>query len=398
MGSINLRVEMKGPIKLSRCALLIIIGANLGLFVVMTLVLVCFYFRRIARKAHDGKPAKRYEESTKPNSYSQQLDCEDRGKLMFLEGPKQFELDDLLRASAEMLGKGSFGSAYRAALEDSTVVVVKRLKDVDTGGRRDFEQYMQLLGTLKHANLLSLRAYYYAKDERLLVYDYLPNGNLYALLHGNKTPATPSLDWKMRVKIALDAATGLTFLHDLSIIHGNVKSSNILVDRNGNACLGDCGLVGLMNPSMAFDLASRSVGYIVPGSRRLSEKTDVYSFGVVLLEVLTGKNPSEARIQGPGGHAMDLPQWVQSVVREEWTVEVFDLELMKYHDIEEEMVGMLQIALACASPTPDQRPKMCHVVKMISDIRGGGDTDQSATPYSATPTPSSAASPFMAPQ
>lgn len=107
--------------------------------------------------------------------------------------------------------------------------------------------------------------------------------------------------------------------------------------------------------------------------RKITQKSDVYSFGVLLLELLTGKCPSIAENVAAGsgyGGVVDLPRWVQSVVREEWTAEVFDLELMRYKDIEEEMVGLLQIAMACTSAAPDQRPKMSHVVKMIEEIRG----------------------------
>lgn len=100
----------------------------------------------------------------------------------------------------------------------------------------------------------------------------------------------------------------------------------------------------------------------------------MYSFGVLLLELLTGKCPSVidggGAGMGYGGGAVDLPRWVQSVVREEWTAEVFDLELMRYKDIEEEMVGLLQVAMACTSASPDQRPNMSHVVKMIEELRG----------------------------
>ena len=110
----------------------------------------------------------------------------EKGKLVFVvDSRKQFELEDLLRASAEMLGKGSFGTAYRAVLEDGSVVVVKRLKEMsNSSGKREFEQHMDMIGRLKHPNVVCLRAYFYAKEEKLLVYDYLPSGNLYSLLHG----------------------------------------------------------------------------------------------------------------------------------------------------------------------------------------------------------------------
>lgn len=108
----------------------------------------------------------------------------DRSKLVFFDRRSQFELEDLLRASAEMLGKGSLGTVYRAVLDDGCTVAVKRLKDANPCARKEFEQYMDVIGKLKHPNIVRLRAFYYAKEEKLLVYDYLPNGSLHSLLHG----------------------------------------------------------------------------------------------------------------------------------------------------------------------------------------------------------------------
>lgn len=108
----------------------------------------------------------------------------ERTKLVFIEGKRySFDLEDLLRASAEVLGKGSVGTAYKAVLEDGSVLVVKRLKDVTTG-RKEFEGQVQLVGKLQHRNIVPLRAFYFSKDEKLLVYDYMAMGSLSALLHG----------------------------------------------------------------------------------------------------------------------------------------------------------------------------------------------------------------------
>ncbi|GLJ05288.1 hypothetical protein SUGI_0015410 [Cryptomeria japonica] len=386
---------MKTPIKLSRNAVILIILGNFAVLVLMTLVFLCYYCRRYCRNGAEGKAENVLDKekmaySSYSRNISQQLPCEDRGRLVFLHGPKQFEVEDLLRASAEMLGKGSFGSAYRAALEDSSVVVVKRVKDAFASSRKEFEQHMQLLGSLKHVNLVSLRAYYYAKDEKLLVYDYLPNGSLYSLLHGNRGPNRTPLDWTRRLKIALDAALGLAYLHRSGLIHGNVKSSNILLDKHGNACVADFCLMRLVNPSIA---ATRSAGYRAPeqiDNKKASQKADIYSFGVVLLELLTGKSPAQNSLQDEGD-CIDLPKWAQSVVREEWTVEVFDLELLRYENIEEEMVAMLQIALVCACGQAEQRPKMSHVVKMIYNIT----SDRHQFPFNSPPSPSPSNSPLL---
>lgn len=111
-------------------------------------------------------------------------------KLVFFEGCNLvFDLEDLLRASAEVLGKGTFGTAYKAALEDASTVVVKRLKEVNVG-KREFEQQMEIVGGIRHENVVALRAYYYSKDEKLMVYDYYEQGSVSAMLHGKFSSCT----------------------------------------------------------------------------------------------------------------------------------------------------------------------------------------------------------------
>ncbi|KAL8132782.1 putative inactive receptor kinase RLK902 [Apium graveolens] len=291
-------------------------------------------------------------------------------KLVFFENSvgkdKVFGLDDLLRASAEVLGKGTFGTAYKAVLEDGTVVTVKRLKDVIIS-ERDFKEKIEAVGAMNHENLVPLKAYYYSVDEKLLVYDYMPMGSLSALLHGNKGAGRTPLDWEFRCKIALGAARGIEYLHSQApdISHGNIKSSNILVTQSNNACVSDFGLARLVGASAT---PTRIAGYRAPevtDSHKVSQKADVYSFGVLLLELLTGKAPTHAVLNEEG---VDLPRWVQSTVREEWTAEIFDTELLRSQDTEEKMVQLLQLAIDCAAQFPDQRPSVSEVTKQIEAL------------------------------
>ncbi|KAJ1390548.1 Protein kinase domain [Sesbania bispinosa] len=373
------KTRKNGAPKMGPVVLIAIVLGDVSVLAVVSVLLYCYFWRNYNAEFREVKAgssnSKRVEgeKMVYTSSVSAGQQGLEKGRMVFFEGVKRFELEDLLRASAEMLGKGGFGTAYKAVLDDGTVVAVKRLKEVQIGGKREFEQRMEMLGRLRNPNIVSLRAYYFARDEKLLVCDYMPNGSLFWLLHGSRGPGRTPLDWTTRLKIAAGAARGVAFIHNSckshnhnnNITHGNIKSTNILVDVAGNARVADFGLSIFAGPS-----SGRSNGYRAPevsDGRKQSQKADVYSFGVLLMEMLTGKCPSA--VDG-GGTAVDLPRWVQSVVREEWTAEVFDLELMRYKDIEEEMVALLQIAMACTATAPDQRPRMSHVVKMIEELRG----------------------------
>lgn len=194
------------------------------------------------------------------------------------------------------------------------------------------------------------------------------------------------------MKIAIGAARGIARIHMENggkFVHGNIKSSNIFLNSEQYGCVSDLGLSTIMSP-LAPPI-SRAAGYRAPevtDTRKAMQPSDVYSFGVVLLELLTGKSP----IHTTGGdEIVHLVRWVHSVVREEWTAEVFDIELMRYPNIEEEMVEMLQIAMTCVVRMPDQRPKMPELVKMLENVRhiesenrpSSGNRSESSTPPAA---------------
>lgn len=314
------------------------------------------------KKAGDQKETKSSDDSKDYSSAQEPAQT----KLVFLQkGRSNFDLEDLLRASAEILGKGSFGTSYRAVLEDGSSVVVKRLKDVSVR-RKEFGQYMDSIGRLRHRNLVPIRAYYYSDEEKLLVQDYHSLGSLSTLLHG---PKTTVVGWDARLKIAMGAARGLAHIHSISkkMVHGNIKSSNVLLKGDNEACISDYGLVGVFGPNVVYGRASSSTaGYRAPEleTKKPTQSSDVYSFGVVLLELLTGKAPWQSSAE----EGMELVRWVQSVVQEEWTSEVFDKELMKYEHVEEDMVELLRLGLACVTALPEDRPSMLHVISSISKV------------------------------
>lgn len=179
------------------------------------------------------------------------------------------------------------------------------------------------------------------------------------------------LDWEARLRIATGAARVLAKIHEGNngrCVHGNIKSSNIFLDSQRYGCIGDIGLTTIMR-SLPQSTCLTS-GYHAPeitDTRRSTQASDVYSFGVVLLEILTGKSPAASH-----GENMDLASWIRNVVAKDWTWEVFDMEIVSESgggDVEEEMVEMLQIGLACVGVKQQERPHIAQVVKMIHDIR-----------------------------
>lgn len=175
------------------------------------------------------------------------------------------------------------------------------------------------------------------------------------------------MNWETRSSIALGAAHGIAYLHSHGPMssHGNIKSSNILLTRTYEARVSDFGLAYLATPIFT---PNRVAGYCAPevtDTRKVSQKADVYSFGVLLLELLTGKPPTNSQLNEEG---VDLPKWVLSVVRNEWSAEVFDVELLRYQNVEEEMVELLQLALECTAQHPEKRPFMTQVTSRIEEL------------------------------
>ncbi|KAI4353460.1 hypothetical protein L6164_002409 [Bauhinia variegata] len=355
---------------------IILIAAGLLLFILLLLcciLLCCLIRKRVASKGKNGKTDKaaaaRSVEKGAPTAAEVESGGEAGGKLVHFDGSFVFTADDLLCATAEIMGKSAYGTAYKATLEDGNQVAVKRLREKTTKGQKEFETEVASLGKIRHPNLLALRAYYLGpKGEKLLVFDYMTKGSLASFLHARGPEIV--IDWPTRMKIAIGATHGLNYLHSQeNIVHGNLTSSNILLDEQTNAHITDFGLARLMTTSANTNIIATagSLGYNAPElskTKKPNTKTDVYSLGVIILELLTGKPPGEP-ING-----MDLPQWVASIVKEEWTNEVFDLELMKDAPaISDELLNTLKLALHCVDPSPTARPEVQQVLQQLEEIK-----------------------------
>ncbi|CAL9167987.1 unnamed protein product [Musa hybrid cultivar] len=298
----------------------------------------------------------------------------EQGKLTFVaEGRRKFDMQDLLKASAEVLGSGNFGSSYKATLVDAPAVVVKRFKEMNGVGREDFQEHMRRLGRLSHPNLLPLVAYYYRKEEKLLITEFVPNGSLAHMLHGNRGSTESPLDWPTRLNIVKGVARGLAYLYEelpmLTVPHGHLKSSNVLLDQSLAPLLADYALVPVLNKATASKVM---VAYKSPECARHgkpSKKSDVWCFGILILEILTGEFPANHLTQGKAG-AGDLASWVSRIASEERASPVFDKNMKGTENNEGEMLKLLQIAMACCETDDESRWELMTVLEKIEEIKG----------------------------
>ncbi|CAM6106243.1 unnamed protein product [Calypogeia fissa] len=299
------------------------------------------------------------------------------GKIVHFEGGESLTAEDVLNATGEVLGKTSYGTVYKAKLANGFTIALRLLREGTARDRAEFVPAVQELGLIRHRNLVPLRAYYSGpKDEKLLVYDYMPKGSLADLLH-TVSSNKPAPSWARRHKIMLGAARGLAYLHtglNTPIIHGNLKSKNILVDDNYVAHLSDYGLEKLMIAAATNDVlsAASAQGYKAPELTKLKKantKTDIYSFGIVMLEVLTGKKPGKS---SDSEEVVDLPTLVKAAVLEEKTSEVFDFEVMRglaRSPADDGLLQALQLAMGCCAPTAAVRPDVGEVIRQLEEIR-----------------------------
>ncbi|XP_027352730.1 probable LRR receptor-like serine/threonine-protein kinase IRK [Abrus precatorius] len=293
------------------------------------------------------------------------------GKLVMFAGDADFAdgAHNLLNKESE-IGRGGFGVVYRTFLRDGHAVAIKKLTVSSLiKSQEDFEIEVKKLGKIRHQNLVTLEGYYWTSSLQLLIYEYLSRGSLHKLLHDDDSKNVFS--WRQRFKIILGMAKGLAHLHQMNIIHYNLKSTNVLIDCSGEPKIGDYGLVKLLPMLDHCVLSSKiqsALGYMAPEfacrTVKITEKCDIYGFGILVLEVVTGKRPVEYMEDD----VVVLCDMVRGALEEGKVEQCVDGRLLG-NFAAEEAIPVIKLGLICASQVPSNRPDMAEVVNILELIQ-----------------------------
>lgn len=275
-------------------------------------------------------------------------------------GPRKFSFSEIKAATrrfSKPIGRGGSGEVYRGTLcskgrgKEIAVKKIRKSSDLDV---KMFISEVKVVGVLKHKNLVRVLGWCYEQvGEMFLVYEYMPNRNLRELITEN------DFSWERRLRSLREVAAALVYLHEeceRQIIHYDVKSNNIMLDKDFNACLGDFGTSRLYNPDKSNAIVAFTLGYVAPECHQTgtgSPKSDVHSFGILLLEIVTGSNPQ----------AHDLRKWVWGLHEEGKLSQAIDRRLRSNNNYKlDEMEKVLKLGLiCCVHDNPDHRPTMRQV-------------------------------------
>ncbi|KAJ1432842.1 Serine/threonine-protein kinase, active site [Sesbania bispinosa] len=323
-----------------------------------------YYWKRIHKKEQGQKEDLQIELEIKGSS----------------NAPHKFQLKELLSAtknfnSLNKLGKGGFGTVYKGNLNGKDVAV-KRISKDSSHGKQDFIAEITTIGNLNHKNLVKLIGWCYEKGELLLVYEFMPNGSLDRFIFsGGTTTSTgdSTLSWERRLSVICGVSKALDYLHngcDKRVLHRDIKTSNVMLDSDFNARLGDFGLARTIHLSEKTHHSTREIagtpGYIAPESfhtRRASVETDVYAFGVLMLEVVCGRRKLEHK-QYLNNYNNSIMDWVWELHSEESITDSVDLRLNgDFNKVQARCV--LELGLACCHPNPYEWPSMRTVMQVL---------------------------------
>jgi serine/threonine protein kinase len=293
--------------------------------------------------------------------------------------PLNFKLRELRKATGNFnprnkLGKGGFGTVYKGLLANKEVAV-KRVSKDSRQGKQEFVAEVTTIGSLRHKNLVKLIGWCYERGELLIVYEYMPNSSLDKFIFGDEKLGLqqPALSWEKRHTIIHGVALALDYLHngcEKRVLHRDIKASNIMLDSDFSAKLGDFGLARTIQQKDVTHHSTKEIagtpGYMAPETflvGRATVETDVYAFGVLVLEVLCGRKPGNQSEHNDYNNG--IVYWLWALRREDRILDAVDSKLSGQFD-EEEMAGMLVLGLACCHPNPHQRPSMRTVLQVLT--------------------------------
>ncbi|GFY84399.1 protein kinase superfamily protein [Actinidia rufa] len=341
----------------------------------LSILIVLFFIIYLCRK----RPTK-YESANLESGFEFKEGAETETEdLIKFQCGEDLTVQDILDAPGEVIGKSSYGTLYSASLlRANSVILLRFLRPACTGRMKEVVPLIQLLGSIRHSNLVSLWAFYAGpRGEKLLVHPFYGRGNLEQFIRDGNSD---SHKWAIICKISIGIARGLEHLHtglQKPIIHGNLKSKNVLLDRNFNPYLSDFGIHLLLNPTAGQEMleASAAQGYKAPElikMKDVSEATDIYSLGVILLELLTGKEPID---ENPiPDQDFYLPNSMRNAILEHRITDLYHPGILlgqtgdQIPVTEECILKFFQLAMACCSPSPSLRPHIKQALVKLEEL------------------------------
>ncbi|XP_023731854.1 probable receptor-like protein kinase At1g11050 [Lactuca sativa] len=331
---------------------------------------------------------RRFKNKRKENQFHTDYVRTVKARVLPNTGAKWFRIAELDVATdgfseQNFIGQGGFGIVYKGTLSDGTEVAVKKMTSFDTEADDDFVNEADIISKIRHRNLLPLRGFCATSDaikgnERYLVYDFMPNGNLHDHIFNKRTPEK-NLTWPQRKSIILDVAKGLSYLHNgikPPIFHRDIKATNVLLDSNMKALVADFGLAKQSRDgqSQMTTRVAGTYGYVAPEYAlygQLTEKSDVYSFGIIVLEIMSGRKVLE-EVKGAAYSGMVLiADWAWEKVKSDRIDEVFDESMREEGTSPMGVMGrFVRVGLLCAHAMVVLRPTISEALKMLE-----GDID-----------------------
>ncbi|XP_038686530.1 putative kinase-like protein TMKL1 [Tripterygium wilfordii] len=341
-------------------------------FIVLVLILVFFWHKRRAKHGQNDM------ESIGEKQRDEETQGED---LLTFQGVQDLTIADILDAPGEVIGKSNYGTLYKALLQRSNSVRLLRfLRPASTARVKEFGDVIQFLGCIRHPNLVPLLGFYAGpRGEKLLVNPFCRPGNLAQFIRDGNAD---SHKWINIYNISIGIAKGLDHLHtglQKPIIHGNLKTKNIFLDRNHQPYISDFGFHLLLNPTAGQEMfeASAAQGYKAPELIKMKdacEETDIYSLGVILLEILSGKEPINENPTTPD-EDFDLPTSLRNAVLDHRITDLYHPDILQSNvgdaespATEEQILKFFQLAMACCSPAPSLRPNIKQVLVKLEEI------------------------------